>query len=179
MFGRHCLPSEIFALCGRCKQTGRWFFEDFGSIGKSGRRCPHSAARQADCARRQEIRRAAFVDGGADDGVRPADDLFGFCVFGIEGRRRSVFLFDQAGGVRRCRPYSERFFMVSLQDEDMAAACAVDFCLIRPVAGSRIDCRARNQWRDPLDTFGSVEFPADRAVQAGSHPLFGKPVHAP
>ncbi len=40
----------------------------------------------------------------------------------------------------------------------MAAACAVDFCLIRPVAGSRIDCRARNQWRDPLDTFGPLNF---------------------
>lgn len=48
--------------------------------------------------------------------------------------------------------------MVSLQDEDMAAACAVDFCLILPVAGSRIDCRARNQWRDPLIPFSPLNF---------------------
>ena len=62
------------------------FFEDFGHIGKGGERYPHRAARQADCARRQEIRHVAFVDAGVDDGIQPADDLFGFG--GLGGTRR-------------------------------------------------------------------------------------------
>lgn len=45
MFGRHCLPSEILPFAAGANRLAGGF-EDFGSIGKSGRRCPHSAARQ-------------------------------------------------------------------------------------------------------------------------------------